>query len=370
MPEAKYGENPGFYATEKRLGGRAAYDAAKTAGKTGLNYRQWVQVRTPEFKAWFGDWENGRAPERLLDANGEPKIFYPEPVADTYDVTLEISHTEKQRRKIRETVTEYVKYGTDGNVTAISAQPRDGYIPELHARTRTVYEDVTKTETVNETLRFTQVDDSAFHIHVQGSNRFVGGLLLMPEKKGEQGFSSNRPLSKQDGSSYFTPYRVEIEEAYRGKGVGTALYRFAEQCLGEEIYPARSQTDAAKGLWDKRNRQGGFGGYFMNADGQIKSAVNNSGLFDRNNPDTGDPLPQEIMEKARHLYRGRMATAPPGLEKHRLQTLEQAMEKTISGLPADVQLQARINFYLSHVQDTAKKYETTAERQPETGIER
>ncbi|MFC3873684.1 hypothetical protein [Neisseria musculi] len=446
MPEAEYGESPGFYITEKRLGGRAAYGAAKAKGRTALDYRQWVQVRTPEFKAWFGDWEHARVPDRLLDANGEPKIFYPEPVADTYGVTRDISRTEKQRRRVRETVTEYVKYGADGQISAISTQPREGCIPERRTRTCTVYEDVAKTETVHEILRFSRVGDGAFHIHVQGSNRFVGGLLLMPEKSGQQGFSGNRPPAKADGSRYFVPYRAEIAAAYRGKGVGSALYRFAEQCIGEEIYPARSQTDAAKGLWHKRNRQGGFGGYFMNAEGQIKSAVNNSGLFDRNNPDTGDPLPREIMEKARRLYRGRMAAEPPGLEKHRLQIqeqamekshlnhsppimqqpqrpseisdglsvlentmekepvreadiahgglkaakhhyqmhmagagtaeklrcalLEHAMEKTLSGLPPDMQVLARTHFYRSMVRNSAERQYAAAVPQPDTGLER
>ena len=47
-----------FEETEKAYGGRAAYDQAKSEGKTKLNYQQWVQVRTPAFKDWFGDWEN------------------------------------------------------------------------------------------------------------------------------------------------------------------------------------------------------------------------------------------------------------------------------------------------------------------------
>ena len=37
---------------------KTAYQAAKAAGKTHLTYAQWQHVRTPEFKAWFGDWEN------------------------------------------------------------------------------------------------------------------------------------------------------------------------------------------------------------------------------------------------------------------------------------------------------------------------
>jgi hypothetical protein len=58
-----------FAATERKVGGRAAYDKAKAAGQTKLNYRQWVQVRTPAFKAWFGDWEvranNARVSDQL-----------------------------------------------------------------------------------------------------------------------------------------------------------------------------------------------------------------------------------------------------------------------------------------------------------------
>lgn len=44
---------------------------------TNLTERQWVQVRTPAFKEWFGDWEND--PEnasKMIDTNGEPIVFY------------------------------------------------------------------------------------------------------------------------------------------------------------------------------------------------------------------------------------------------------------------------------------------------------
>jgi len=57
---------------------------------TNLTERQWVQVRTPSFKKWFGDWEayaNGKdgngvwaAPDgvvsRVVDENGEPKVVH------------------------------------------------------------------------------------------------------------------------------------------------------------------------------------------------------------------------------------------------------------------------------------------------------
>ena len=43
--------------TERSHGGRPTYDKAKADGKTNLTYPQWVTVRTPNFKRWFGDWQ-------------------------------------------------------------------------------------------------------------------------------------------------------------------------------------------------------------------------------------------------------------------------------------------------------------------------
>jgi len=58
-----------FARTERAYGGREAYDKAKAAGRTKLNYRQWVQVRTAAFKRWFGYWE-AESHQHFL--NGEP----------------------------------------------------------------------------------------------------------------------------------------------------------------------------------------------------------------------------------------------------------------------------------------------------------
>ncbi len=44
----------------KKYGGRDAYNSALSDGKTKLSYGQWLQVHTPNFKAWFGDWEAQR----------------------------------------------------------------------------------------------------------------------------------------------------------------------------------------------------------------------------------------------------------------------------------------------------------------------
>lgn len=44
---------------------------------SNLNQVQYYQVRTPEFKQWFGDWENNPAKaSKVLDTNGEPLVVY------------------------------------------------------------------------------------------------------------------------------------------------------------------------------------------------------------------------------------------------------------------------------------------------------
>lgn len=81
-----------FAATAKQYGGEAAYEQAKAAGRTELNYRQWVQVRTPSFKAWFGDWENDpeNASKVVNPRTGEPLVVYHGTNAqfDTFDTPL------------------------------------------------------------------------------------------------------------------------------------------------------------------------------------------------------------------------------------------------------------------------------------------
>lgn len=50
---------------------------APNGAKTHLSEQQWLQVRTPEFKKWFGDWENDASnASQVLDENGEPKVVY------------------------------------------------------------------------------------------------------------------------------------------------------------------------------------------------------------------------------------------------------------------------------------------------------
>lgn len=50
---------------------------APNGKKSNLNEEQYKLVRTPEFKAWFGDWQNDpQNASKVVDENGEPRVLY------------------------------------------------------------------------------------------------------------------------------------------------------------------------------------------------------------------------------------------------------------------------------------------------------
>ena len=59
------------------LGGDMSKHLAPNGKPSNLTHEQWHLVRTPEFKAWFGDWENDpKNASKVVDENGEPLVVY------------------------------------------------------------------------------------------------------------------------------------------------------------------------------------------------------------------------------------------------------------------------------------------------------
>jgi DNA polymerase III sliding clamp (beta) subunit (PCNA family)/GNAT superfamily N-acetyltransferase len=59
------------------LGGDMSKHLAPNGKPSNLTHEQWHLVRSPEFKAWFGDWENDPAnSSKVVDENGEPLVVY------------------------------------------------------------------------------------------------------------------------------------------------------------------------------------------------------------------------------------------------------------------------------------------------------
>jgi len=66
------------------LGGDMSKHLAPNDKPSNLTHEQWHLVRTPEFKAWFGDWENNpESASKVVDENGEPMVVYHSSISET-----------------------------------------------------------------------------------------------------------------------------------------------------------------------------------------------------------------------------------------------------------------------------------------------
>jgi GNAT superfamily N-acetyltransferase len=71
----------------KHLGGDMSKHLAPNGKPSNLTHEQWHLVRTPEFKAWFGDWENDpKNSSKVVDENGEPLVVYHGTTSDLFYV--------------------------------------------------------------------------------------------------------------------------------------------------------------------------------------------------------------------------------------------------------------------------------------------
>lgn len=62
---------------KQQLQNTSSWMKAPNGNPTRLTEQQWLQVRTPAFKRWFGDWQNNPTQaSQAVDENGEPKIYY------------------------------------------------------------------------------------------------------------------------------------------------------------------------------------------------------------------------------------------------------------------------------------------------------
>lgn len=80
-----------YNEVEARYKGTDQWLKAPNGQPTKLTERQWVQVRTPNFLRWFGDWINDpQNASKVVDENGEPRVVGHETDAefDTFDASL------------------------------------------------------------------------------------------------------------------------------------------------------------------------------------------------------------------------------------------------------------------------------------------
>ena len=249
---------------------------APNGKKSNLTERQYAQVRTKAFKEWFGDWENDPAnASKVVDENGEPLVVY---------------------------------HGTSSAPFNIFDKNRIG--------SRNLF------GSYKEGFYFTDLKENAKSVAIK---MYKGDLII----NGEPLFKSDYPFLNPDYISEKVGYKVSDEFADRKiakspydinvikdyyKAIGEKVEVIELQDNTENIYPSflnikempikdyegQNLMDTHSIDFDNFVKEAKEGGklqnikdgnfklantYFVKEPNQIKSATDNIGTFDSNNPD-------------------------------------------------------------------------------------
>lgn len=267
-----------FEATAQQYGGEAAYKQAKAAGETELDYQQWVQVRTPSFKAWFGDWQNDpkNASKVVNPKTGEPLVVYHGTAAD-----FAVFDKERSNSQSKTGVPHGAFFFTDNPEVA------DSYTVEYQGDFTKTYRDGARTMPLFLNIR-------------------------KPLKVNAKGENWNYILYK--GEDHTTNSLAEMAQ-HSGKNDGVLIARVRDR--GRGAVQAKHATVFA--TFDPA---------------QIKSATGNSGAFDPADaniyhstaPETGDQTPDARQQRTLLLASNRILNIARAI---------QSGGKYISGEPID-----------------------------------
>lgn len=111
-------------AVRNQYEGTTMWMKAPNGKPTNLTEEQWLLVRTPAFKAWFGDWE--------YIANAYPSVTAKERI-DTNDIIIKLRH--KVLKSEQENIEATFSHRGIGKLTssgALSKSFRNGFSPEEH----------------------------------------------------------------------------------------------------------------------------------------------------------------------------------------------------------------------------------------------
>jgi len=127
------------------------YEQAVAKGETDLTAQQWSQVHTPEFKAWFGDWQKLRAEQRIDEM---------EPV----ELGLDEKYKNASVEELREVVVTHLRSLAKNGVKAV--HPELGEVGFATNKTGKIVSTSAATEKLHATLDIVRVIEAA---HLAGS---------------------------------------------------------------------------------------------------------------------------------------------------------------------------------------------------------
>lgn len=236
-------------SVRKQYEGTKDWMKAPNGSNTKLNEKQWLQVRTPAFKEWFGDWENDPSnASKVVDENGEPKIMYHgSPIGQTFNIFKGDDNGSIYTSDSREYANNYAD-DADGLTKGVSKNKK---VFEVFVNSKN-YFDNTNSEHVSR-LADTILENN------ETSNAGNGETALVID--GEKSLYAKDVIefTLQDGEGYNWRF---MKEPWTQKAIKALDFD------GFSVF--EGDSDPAIAVYNSN---------------QVKSATDNTGAFDSSNPD-------------------------------------------------------------------------------------
>lgn len=250
---------------------------------TNLNEKQWVQVRTRSFKNWFGDWENN--PEnssKVVDENGEPKVVqHGTPVEELHE--FDISH-------LGDNTGDNGVYGAGfyfGNLNKHGFSMYGDNIIQAYLNLKKPYNIDADSDILNfiNSLDFKSMREVEFKGNSKKKST-IGDLIDYIKEVKENYDKGEYSDMIEEMKSIFGKYAGEefiMRKISLRFAFPLSVNTFINNCIGGVDFSSAIKKNGNDGVvvWSNGNHSE-FVALYPN---QIKSATENNGSFDPNNPD-------------------------------------------------------------------------------------
>jgi len=243
---------------------------APNGKSTNLTKQQWLQVRTPAFKEWFGDWEgDADNASQVVDDNGEPMVVYHgSPTGGDFNIfTPSDDYNAVFFTENKDFASKYTKLNGIGSDKVKGNEKL--FEVFLNAKNYFDYDNESHVKEVIDTIFQT---NETFEIN--DSERLIldGDKTMYDREVIELGFSPGKRNNNWDF--------IENE--------------FVQDAIREAGFDGFAVTEGQRNI-------------AVYQPNQIKSATDNAGTFDSSNPDIrfSDPnVPEKQLDDVRSKYEG------------------------------------------------------------------
>lgn len=246
---------------------------APNSERSNLTLEQWITVRTPEFKEWFGDWElDPENASKVVDENGEPRVMYHGSDADFSEFDRTFAGNTANSAKIGFWFT------TDEGFAERFAQE---ILFTAEPIIYSVFLNMRKPQVYNAT------PSGTFSLFKEYERRIreADSRINEAERNGIPDEEIRALIDERDS------LQREVE-SYTGMDAYDVFKSDIEKAGGNDRYIQRLREDGYDGvlirqtLYDSDIAEGQANDQYVVLDpNQIKSATRNNGQFDAENPD-------------------------------------------------------------------------------------